>query len=192
MLSLLFGGFLGITDIASICQPTTHGWNSIPECVDMPFGILSLSSDMAPLSNNPQINCTSSIGSPNWIQNAPTASICTYVILCIRVYLGGERERDRKTERQKDRQKERKRTEKKRKERKRTEKERKEERETQEFKTLAFTGFNPLFVETTLSSISMAKVLGLWIVEAGSSWVYHIPHPLKERVRTLNTINIAK
>ena len=177
---MIVWGFLGITDIASICQPTTHGWNSIPECVDMPFGILSLSSDMAPLSNNPQINCTSSIGSPNWIQNAPTASICTYVILCIRVYLGEERERERyrKTDR---------------KERKRTEKERKEERETQEFKTLAFTGFNPLFVETTLSSIStVAKVLGLWIVEAGSSWVYHIPHPLKERVRTLNTINIAK
>ena len=100
---MIVWGFLGITDIASICQPTTHGWNSIPECVDMPFGILSLSSDMAPLSNNPQINCTSSIGSPNWIQNAPTASICTYVILCIRVYLGEEREREREI--QKDRQK---------------------------------------------------------------------------------------
>ena len=116
--------------------------------------------------------------------------LCNPMYTCI--FRGRERERqkDRKTDRKKG--KEQKRKERKRKERKRTEKERKEERETQEFKTLAFTGFNPLFVETTLSSISMAKVLGLWIVEAGSSWVYHIPHPLKERVRTLNTINIAK
>ena len=40
--------------VSQHCQPTTHPWNSIPDW------ILWVSSDMAPLSNNPQINCTSS------------------------------------------------------------------------------------------------------------------------------------